>query len=306
MKHGGGGRRKPAGSTDEKPADPHGRRDNLAGLTLFAVLGGEDEVSPPPPTAQQSKTTTTTTTTTTAQQSKTTTTTTAQQQSRTTHLDAIKDDPNGGKDHKKTWKHFKEKLGLKDAGDGWTSSTPIPASDVPIHPMSSRTMSRRASNRFPSGEYPADEYKPELAASGRRELRSSPSNRMSLSRNQSRSRSLRFQNSASIKRSGMEGEESGSGEGGEGEEAGMRMSLMALLEESEGGLMMDEEEEEEDGCEDYGGEFHNCCVCMVRHKGEAFVPCGHTFCRLCSRELWAEKGNCPLCNNFILEILDIF
>nr|GMD28016.1 LON peptidase N-terminal domain and RING finger protein 3-like [Ipomoea batatas] len=178
MKHGGGGKKKPA-ITDEKPADPHGRRDNLAGLTLFAVLGAGDEVA---------------------------------------------------KENKKTWKHFKEKLGLK--GAAWTSTAPIPASDVPIHPMSSRTMSRRVSNRFPSGEYPADEYKPELAQSAsRRELRPTPSNRMSLSRNQSRS---------------------------------------------------------------------------LRHKGEPFVPCGHTFCRLCSRELWAEKGNCPLCNNFILEILDIF
>nr|GMD26993.1 E3 ubiquitin-protein ligase LUL4 [Ipomoea batatas] len=259
MKHGGGGKKKPA-VTDEKPADPHGRRDNLAGLTLFAVLGGGDE-----------------------------------------------DDPNSAKENKKTWKHFKEKLGLK--GAAWTSTAPIPASDVPIHPMSSRTMSRRVSNRFPSGEYPADEYKPELAQSAsRRELRPTPSNRMSLSRNQSRS--LRLQSSASIRRSRTEGEEESErgGEDGEGEgdQSGMRMSLMALLEESEGGLMMDEEEEEEGGCEDYGGEFHNCCVCMVRHKGEAFVPCGHTFCRLCSRELWAEKGNCPLCNNFILEILDIF
>ncbi|PON70817.1 RING/U-box superfamily protein [Parasponia andersonii] len=28
--------------------------------------------------------------------------------------------------------------------------------------------------------------------------------------------------------------------------------------------------------------------------------------RLCSRELWVSRGNCPLCNGFILEILDIF
>ncbi|GFZ20126.1 RING/U-box superfamily protein [Actinidia rufa] len=27
---------------------------------------------------------------------------------------------------------------------------------------------------------------------------------------------------------------------------------------------------------------------------------------LCSRELWVQRGNCPLCNGFILEILDIF
>ncbi|KAK4393890.1 hypothetical protein Sango_1859800 [Sesamum angolense] len=49
---------------------------------------------------------------------------------------------------------------------------------------------------------------------------------------------------------------------------------------------------------------------LLRVHGEtqraAFIPCGHTFCRLCSRELWVQRGNCPLCNNYILEILDIF
>jgi hypothetical protein len=34
--------------------------------------------------------------------------------------------------------------------------------------------------------------------------------------------------------------------------------------------------------------------CMVRHKGAAFFPCGHTFCRLCSCELWVSHGNCRL------------
>lgn len=102
----------------------------------------------------------------------------------------------------------------------------------------------------------------------------------------------------------------------------MRMSLMDLLEETDrqAGIsgptyrLDDEEEEEEEEeeveeeveAEEAGkGEF-SCCVCMVRHKGAAFIPCGHTFCRLCSRELFVQRGNCPLCNNFILEILDIF
>ncbi|GMY09807.1 zinc-binding protein A33-like isoform X3 [Fagus crenata] len=49
-----------------------------------------------------------------------------------------------------------------------------------------------------------------------------------------------------------------------------------------------------------------CCVCMERSKGAAFIPCGHTFCRVCSRELWVNRGSCPLCNRSILEILDIF
>ncbi|XP_062078252.1 uncharacterized protein LOC133782845 isoform X2 [Humulus lupulus] len=109
----------------------------------------------------------------------------------------------------------------------------------------------------------------------------------------------------------------------------VRMSLMDLLEETDrqmgfvGSRYMigdeDEEgleEEEDDDDEEVeevknggvvaGGVEKNCCVCMVRHKGAAFIPCGHTFCRLCSRELWVSRGNCPLCNGFILEILDIF
>ena len=67
-------------------------------------------------------------------------------------------------------------------------------------------------------------------------------------------------------------------------------------------------EEEKKGEEEEGAGLveRNCCVCMVRHKGAAFIPCGHTFCRACSREVWVSRGNCPLCNNFILEILDIF
>ncbi|GAB4830221.1 hypothetical protein Ancab_019863 [Ancistrocladus abbreviatus] len=106
----------------------------------------------------------------------------------------------------------------------------------------------------------------------------------------------------------------------------VRMSLMDLLEETDrqagiqgptyrldddedGEDEEDEEEEEEEEEEVKGGGGkgeYSCCVCMVRHKGAAFIPCGHTFCRLCSRELWVQRGHCPLCNGFILEILDIF
>ncbi|KAG2711999.1 hypothetical protein I3760_04G104200 [Carya illinoinensis] len=96
----------------------------------------------------------------------------------------------------------------------------------------------------------------------------------------------------------------------------VRMSLMDLMDyniaeeeeeelEEEEGEEVVEEEEEESG-EGGGGVEHKCCVCMVRHKGAAFIPCGHTFCRLCSRELMVGRGNCPLCNRFITEILDIF
>ncbi|XP_057421252.1 uncharacterized protein LOC130715196 [Lotus japonicus] len=88
----------------------------------------------------------------------------------------------------------------------------------------------------------------------------------------------------------------GSGES-EGETP-LRVSLMRLLEETE----------VETTATEKGGEGNDsvCCVCMGRKKGAAFIPCGHTFCRVCSRELWLNRGNCPLCNRSILEILDIF
>nr|KYP58278.1 hypothetical protein KK1_004577 [Cajanus cajan] len=74
------------------------------------------------------------------------------------------------------------------------------------------------------------------------------------------------------------------------------VSLMRLLEETE-------------NAEKGGGEVGNdsvCCVCMGKKKGAAFIPCGHTFCRVCSRELWLKRGTCPLCNRSILDILHIF
>ncbi|KVI09400.1 Zinc finger, RING/FYVE/PHD-type [Cynara cardunculus var. scolymus] len=74
-----------------------------------------------------------------------------------------------------------------------------------------------------------------------------------------------------------------------------RMSLMRLLEETDG-------HDEKEGT----GMDLVCCVCMGRKKGAAFIPCGHTFCRVCSRELWLNRGTCPLCNRSITEILDIY
>ncbi|XP_074570473.1 uncharacterized protein LOC141827101 [Curcuma longa] len=98
-------------------------------------------------------------------------------------------------------------------------------------------------------------------------------------------------------------------------EAAPAMSLMALLEQTDewgGSGKEDEEEEEEELATDEESEgrddgmLYVCCVCMVQHKGARFTSCGHTFCRLCSRELWVTNSECPLCNGFILEILEIF
>ncbi|KAL1214770.1 hypothetical protein V5N11_036043 [Cardamine amara subsp. amara] len=49
-----------------------------------------------------------------------------------------------------------------------------------------------------------------------------------------------------------------------------------------------------------------CCVCMGREKGAAFIPCGHTYCRVCSREIWMNRGKCPLCNRSIFDVLDLY
>ncbi|KAG9455090.1 hypothetical protein H6P81_007994 [Aristolochia fimbriata] len=86
----------------------------------------------------------------------------------------------------------------------------------------------------------------------------------------------------------------------------LRVSLMRLLEEGEDAAAAAEEaEEKEERCEREKGNSL-CCVCMGRRKGSAFIPCGHTFCRVCSRELWLNRGSCPLCNRSIIDVLDIF
>ncbi|XP_047319462.1 E3 ubiquitin-protein ligase RNF8-like [Impatiens glandulifera] len=107
----------------------------------------------------------------------------------------------------------------------------------------------------------------------------------------------------------MEGEEDEEENGQRLPEVGM--PLMVLLADTQPemeleGLIQDEEEEEEEEEMEEVELNKWCCVCMVRQKGAAFIPCGHAFCRLCSRELWVKRGTCPLCNVFILEILHIF
>ncbi|OWM82892.1 LON peptidase N-terminal domain and RING finger protein 3-like [Punica granatum] len=121
-----------------------------------------------------------------------------------------------------------------------------------------------------------------------------------------------------------EDRDNGSGSGSEGsdkdEEQPVRMSLMDLLEETdkqmgwEGSKYMvgddededyDEYDEDDDEAED-GSYECSCCVCMVKHKGQPLVPCGHAYCKLCTKEMYVSRGNCPLCNDFIQEILTVF
>ncbi|XP_051134616.1 uncharacterized protein LOC127253863 [Andrographis paniculata] len=86
---------------------------------------------------------------------------------------------------------------------------------------------------------------------------------------------------------------------------GLKRSAYVMCEELKAAAAAAEGEGEVEAGEE-AAEYNNCCVCLVRHKGAAFIPCGHTFCRLCSRELWVQRGTCPICNSQILEILDIF
>ncbi|XP_025801629.1 uncharacterized protein LOC112881152 [Panicum hallii] len=100
---------------------------------------------------------------------------------------------------------------------------------------------------------------------------------------------------------------------------GERVSLMALLERTEqqwaaraaGGHWKRVDAEDEAPAEEKekgggGGVGGRCCVCVARGKGAAFIPCGHTFCRACARELRAGRGSCPLCNATIREVLNLF
>ncbi|WCJ37490.1 RING/U-box superfamily protein [Euphorbia peplus] len=85
-------------------------------------------------------------------------------------------------------------------------------------------------------------------------------------------------------------------------------TLMRLIEETDG---VDFRKKKKKRRETQSEEFVSendcvCCVCMERNKGAALIPCGHTYCRVCSREMWLNRGCCPICNRSILDILDIF
>ncbi|KAL1211055.1 putative E3 ubiquitin-protein ligase LUL4 [Cardamine amara subsp. amara] len=88
----------------------------------------------------------------------------------------------------------------------------------------------------------------------------------------------------------------------------LRVSLMRLLDETAERVVEEERETERLTASSTvkGGNDSVCCVCMGRKKGAAFIPCEHTFCRVCSREVWLNRGSCPLCNRPIIEILDIY
>ncbi|XVF21376.1 hypothetical protein REPUB_Repub12eG0085200 [Reevesia pubescens] len=331
-------------------------RNTLAGLTLDAILGNAKR-SDPPPTQNP------------------------------TLLDMIRED--GSNKEKKSWKTFRDKLRLKRAGAAWTSSVPIPASDVNVYSNRSQ-FSRRGSFRFNSAEnggergsvseppvvysrlqlarrgsvrfgnsqvqtddddsvdismpsdVPPRSFRPQITRHQSTRIPSSntagndadssdddsPSTRdgsrqlgaaLAEERAMSAREAVAAQEAAEAAAAAAAAAEQAAATeniatGTGSAEEPVRMSLMDLLGEAGSSYTIgddddeyeDEEEEEEIVVEASGGIEYTCCVCMVRHKGAAFIPCGHTFCRLCSRELWVQRGNCPLCNGYILEILDIF
>lgn len=297
-----------------------GSRSNSAGMTLSTMLS--DKRGPIRPGEEQFP----------------------RAHSNRTLSDIIRDE-SGGTAHyytgKKSWRQFKDKL-RRRRGAAWTSTFSTPASDIPIN---NRSMKRRPSGGFPSDmAQPVDisavpDVDPELMSNPRNRpsLQRNASRAMErasdrpehthalgmrrLQREDNNSEDDKDDDDEEEKQCESEEGESGSEEEDEeatsaGGQQPVRMSLMSLLAETDremgldGSLYMldedDEDEDEDEDCDRDGGEYNHCCVCMVRHKGAAFVPCGHSFCRLCSRELWAQRRNCPLCNNYILEILDIF
>lgn len=306
-----------------------GGRNNLAGLTLTTVVtdrrlpSAGPEVSSPP-----------------------------RIESFRTLLDIIQEDQAFNNAHmkntKKSWKGFKGKLRLHRGGrsgpcSSWMSSVRMPTSEIPVNrgnntnaenSISSRMFTLRASAGLPYTDQPTQ---PDIAVD--RDLMSyqrsgsSPSLQRDASRTAGRTSDIvedtnslsmpgaREEDEASpteeveaeaVEGEGQSGEEAAANEG-EGEQQPVRMSLMALLAETDremglGRSAYSTDDEEEEKEEDSGTttDYNSCCVCMVRHKGAAFIPCGHTFCRLCCRELLVQRGSCPLCNNYIVEILDIF
>ncbi|XP_076921776.1 uncharacterized protein LOC143583322 [Bidens hawaiensis] len=211
-------------------------------------------------------------------------------------MDMLRDDQSSGP--KKNWKVFRDKLRLKRTGRAWTSSVPVPASDIPMsNNNKNRMMTKRGSWR-----YQADDVSES---------------------NGDVTQSIRILPLDPDPETG-DGNNSSDGEQKPAAGDGEVMSLMSLLstdgsnyhEDEEAEHVAVEEEEHvaveevehvapegEGGCIDDG---HVCSGCKGKFKGTALGVCGHTFCKQCTKEYHVSKGNCPTCNDYILEILDIF
>lgn len=218
-------------------------------------------------------------------------------------IDMIRDDANNS-GTKKNWKTFRDKLRLKRAGRAWTSSVPIPASDIQM-PKANRVMIRRGSARYSSSNDEEEED------TGNRDVHESDgeANRHlgDLPDRQRSNRLLPVETDPDPDQDPDQEKEKTEG----GDEP---ISLMALLstdgsnyEQHEEFENEEDEDEEEHEHEDEIGDYNVCNECKGKHtKGAPVGPCGHMFCKHCTKEMQIGKGNCPACNNFILEILDIY
>ncbi|XP_010532904.1 PREDICTED: E3 ubiquitin-protein ligase RNF123-like [Tarenaya hassleriana] len=245
--------------------------ENRRSSTLEAVLRADERPSlppPPPPPASAASSP-------------------ASAVANRTLLDVMRDDRhrNGHGRDKKAWKSLKEKLRLKRSATVWTTPNPIPVEDnlVPDNSDSSRNRVNRLGFLLSVNHEGQSSHSQTTTEEGRLRLR------------EERAVPVRLTDTL------LETETP-------------RMSLMELLDDNEeqNGLFgagichVDAGDAEEEEAAPAAEEKGCCCVCMVRSKGAAFIPCGHTFCRSCSRELWVQRGSCPLCNASITEILDIF
>ncbi|KAM0002564.1 putative transcription factor C2H2 family [Helianthus debilis subsp. tardiflorus] len=203
-------------------------------------------------------------------------------------VEMLRDDQASGS--KKNWKAFRDKLRLKRTGKAWTSSVRVPTSDMPIQNNNkSKMMTRRGSWRYQSDESNESD---ETAIQSVRllPLETDPEHEETTNEQQQAA--------------------------GEGDQV---LSLMALLSTDGSNYHEDEAEQHveqhveqhaeqplEQHEEEASGDCNACSGCNGKVKGAALGPCGHMFCKQCTKELHVAKGNCPTCNDYILEILDIF
>ncbi|KAF7825774.1 Zinc finger, RING/FYVE/PHD-type [Senna tora] len=235
--------------------------------------------------------------------------------------DIIREDESSKKNHRKSWKLFREKLRLKRAaGSAWFSAIHITLSDIPIpHRNSTNTpTTTTTTNTRPQQQTPrSDSLRRDAAIPTTfrdcfdyTSSSSNDENESNLAREATRRLSSVISEERALSARESEAAAAAAATAAEEDEP-VRMSLMDLLEETDrqmgfegSGYRLEDEEwcekrerkevEEDDDEEEeyYNGGIRNCiaenrcCVCMVRRKGAAFIPCGHTFCRQCSRELW--------------------
>ncbi|KAK9057435.1 hypothetical protein SSX86_022270 [Deinandra increscens subsp. villosa] len=194
-------------------------------------------------------------------------------------LDMIRDDQSSGS--KKNWKSFRDKLRLKRTGKAWISSVPIPASDIPIQGKSNRMMTKRGSWRYPT-DADAD------AVAGESESEAN----MHLGHMPERQRSARLLPVETDPEDGDGNNPEQKPAAGEGDQ---QISLMALLSTDGSNYVEGEEEHVEEHREEKveegdAGDGQICGGCAAKCKGTAVGPCGHTFCKQCTKELQVSKG----------------